>query len=77
MSNSKQRQQKNGCKTLMFSFPQSVNNAASRGQKMQAKHLVAQVPANDKELYANCVDLTFTNKSFRPDSPMDKTDSGV
>lgn len=77
MSNSKQRQQKNGCKTLMFRFPKSVNGAASGGQKMKAKHLVSPVPANDNELYANYVDLTFTNKSFRPDSPMDKKDSGV
>lgn len=77
MSNSKQRQQKNGCKTLMFRFPKSVTDAATRRHKIQAKHLVSQVPAHDKELYANYVDLTFTNKAFRPDSPMDKMDSCV
>lgn len=77
MSNSKQRQQKNGCKTLMFRFPKSVTDAASRRQKIQAKHLVSPVPAHDKELYANYVDLTFTNEAFRPDSPVDKMDSCV
>lgn len=77
MRKRKQREHKNGFKTVMFKFPKSVHDAASRGRKMQAKLSISPVSANDKELYANYVDLTYTNKSFRPDSPMNKKACGV
>lgn len=70
--NTKQGKQKNGGKTVMLKFPDSASDSASRKRKMQVKYSVTQEPSSDKELYANQSDLTHTNKSYTPDSPMDK-----
>lgn len=66
--NLKRRQQKNAGTT----FLKSVHGAASRKKELHTKLTVSPAPAYDKELYSNQVDLTHTNKSFRPDSPMNK-----
>lgn len=56
----------------MLKFPDSQSDSVSRKRKMQVKYSITQEPSSDKELYANQVDLTHTNKSYTPDSQMDK-----
>lgn len=70
--NTKQGKRKNGGKTVMLKFPDSQSDSVSRKRKMQVKYSVTQEPSSDKELYANQSDLTHTNKSYTPDSQMDK-----
>lgn len=65
--NLKQRQQK----TVTFKFPKSMNDAPSRKRQMNATLSISPASACEKELYANHIDFTFSNKSIRPDNPMD------
>lgn len=75
--NSKQGQRKNGGKNVMLKLPDYACDATSRKRKMQVKLSVTPEPTSDKELYANQADLTYTNNSYSPDSPMDKEDPEV
>lgn len=61
----------------MLKLPDYACDATSRKRKMQVKLSVTPEPTSDKELYANQADLTYTNNSYSPDSPMDKEDPEV
>lgn len=75
-SNSKQRHQKNCCKTVKFNtseFSQAVAARQTASQTNQKEDTPNST--NYEDMYANNGSLAYDNNCFRPDSPMDKEDS--
>lgn len=73
---SKQRQQKNCCKTVKFKTTDTCQAAAVRKTDSQPNQTEeSSISTHDGDLYANNNSLAYDNKCFRPESPMNQEDS--
>lgn len=73
---SKQRQQKNCCKTVKFKTTGTCQAAVVRKTDSQPNQTEeSSISTHDEDLYANNDSLAYDNNCFRPESPMDQEDS--